>query len=125
MDFNDFYSEFTSSNYDRFAYAGGDVIKSAPPQSVLRDTASDGSKDTTGGLFKGIGQYLGSDQGKAVLAGVRAGANVTPASTTTPGRRNDGGDGNQQGNFWENNKVPIIIGGLLVLGVGAFLIFKK
>jgi hypothetical protein len=125
MEFNDFYSDFAGYNYDNFANAGGDVIKSAPPQSVLRETAADGSKDTTGGLFKGIGQFLGSDQGKAVLAGVKAGTNRTPASTTGTGGGGNDGDGNQQNNFWENNKVPIIIGGVLVLGVGAFLIFKK
>jgi hypothetical protein len=125
MEFNDFYSEFTGSNYDNFANANGDVIKSAPPQSVIRERAADGSRDTTGGLFKGIGQFLGSDQGKAVLAGVKAGTNRTPASTGGTGGGGNDGDGNQQSNFWENNKVPIIIGGVLVIGIGAFLIFKK
>jgi hypothetical protein len=123
MEFNDFYSDFAGYNYDNFANAGGDVIKSAPPQSVLRETASDGSRDTTGGLFKGIGQFLGSDQGKAVLAGVKAGTNTTPASTGGAG--GGGGDDDKKSNFWENNKTPIIIGGVLILGVTAFLIFKK
>jgi len=125
MEFNDFYSDFTGYNYDNFANASGDVIKSAPPQSVLRETASDGSKDATGGLFKGIGQFLGSDQGKAVLAGVKAGTNITPASTGGAGGGGGGGDDDKKSNFWENNKTPIIIGGVLILGVTAFLIFKK
>lgn len=134
MEFNDFYEGFKNSNYDSFANAGGDVIKSAPPRSVLagRETASDGSKDTTGGLLKGIGQFLGSDQGKAVIAGVKAGTTRQPVGSTPAGGGNAGGGGNQDGNnrnstgnFWENNKVPIIIGGVLVVGITAFIILKK
>jgi hypothetical protein len=135
MEFNDFYAGFTNSENDGFANAGGDVIKSAPPKSVLagRETASDGSKDATGGFFKGIGNFLSSDQGKAVLAGVKAGTTRTPASSTPAGGAGGGGGGNaggggggsQTGNFWANNKVPIIIGGVLVVGITAFIILKK
>ena len=131
MDFNDFYSEFTGSNYERFANAEG-VIQSAPPQSVLRgqattrERAADGSKDATGGLFKGIGDFLGSESGKAVLAGVKAGT-TTPLGQTPAGQRQgeQDGDGNTQANFWQDNKTVIIVGGVLILGVSAFLIFRK
>jgi hypothetical protein len=128
-DFNNFYEDFVGKNKKS--------NPSTPDQSgnkgfwsqgmVVGESSPATQQPSKGGFFSGLGEFIKSDTGQAVLGGISKGIENQQGGSSLGGGGGSGFENapNQSQGLSTGAMVGIAIGGLAIVGLAIYFITKK